>query len=374
MKKNILIVAGETSGDIHGANLIDNLKKLRPGIFFFGIGGQRMEAQGVSLVSNIEKLSIIGIAEIFSKAGHVYSAYKKVMQKVRNVRPDLAILIDYPGFNLRLARSLKKRGIPVIYYITPQVWAWGKSRIYTIKKNIDKALVILKFEERLFRSFGIDATFVGHPLLDRGEAFGQISKKHSESDRKRFTIALLPGSRESEVKRMLPVMLKTADIIVKQKHARFLLLKSSGVSEKIYRSILHKSLVKIDSLKDDTHGCLSQSDFIFTSSGTATLESAIVERPMLIIYKTSFLTALIFKLFANTRDIGLVNIIAGKRVAPEVLQYDATPKNLAKRILSIISSKSALEKQTSELKKVKNSLGTPGASLRAARIINDFLK
>jgi lipid-A-disaccharide synthase len=373
MKKNILIVAGETSGDMHAANLIANLKKLKPGLFFFGIGGPRMESEGVNLLERMEHLSIIGVSEVFRKIGHVHRAYKKVMHKVRGISTDLAILIDYPGFNLALAKSLKKRKIPVIYYITPQVWAWGKQRIRLIKKYVDKAIVIFKFEEELFRKYGIDAMFVGHPLLDRERGESPLDKKSLELEEKKLTIALLPGSRESEVKNMLPVMIKAAGLILKQKDAQFVLLKSSGVGEDIYGKILKKSNLRIPSVKDNTYACLGLSDFVFTSSGTATLESAIMARPMLITYRTSFLTALLFKIFARTRFVGLVNIIAGRRVAPEILQYDATPERLAREILSLTSSKEEMEKQVNSLRWVKQTLGAPGASLRAARVIESFL-
>lgn len=373
MIKNILIIAGETSGDIHAANLIKNLKTLNPNLRFSGIGGRKMQKEGVNLVATIEKLSIIGVSEIFSKLKHIRNAYKKVMDTVEKTPPDAVVLIDYPGFNLAIAKTLKKKGFRIIYYITPQVWAWGGSRIHLIKKYIDRAIVILKFEEDLFRSHGINATFVGHPLLDIAKTGAVLDKKPLGLEEGRVVIALLPGSREAEIKRMLPVMLKTASLISKQKNVQFVLLESSGVDEKIYKGILEKSGLGIAIVKDNTYGCLSIADFIFISSGTATLESAIMEKPMLITYKTSFLTAFFFKLFARTRFIGLVNIIAEKEIVPEILQYDAKPKMLASTILSIISSDEKLEEQIQNLRQVKHLLGTSGASLRAARIVERSL-
>lgn len=372
-KKNILIIAGEASGDIHAANLITALKGLSGNLFFFGIGGARMDASGVNLVERMEKLSIIGVSEVFQKIIHVRRAYKKIVDRARGLSPDVAILVDYPGFNLLVAKALKKMGIPVIYYITPQVWAWGKRRIHRIKKYVDKAIVIFKFEEVLFRKYGIDATFVGHPILDKKVFSKPPDKKSLNLDEKKPTIALLPGSRESEVKNMLPVMIKASRLLLRQKDAQFVLLKSSGVDEDIYGKILKEQNFRAPSVKDDTYCCLGLSDFVFTSSGTATLESAIMERPMLITYKTSFLTAILFKIFAKIRFIGLVNIIAGRMVSPEILQYDATPERLAAQILSIVSSREKMDEQINSLRQVKSSLGTPGASLRAARIINDLL-
>ncbi len=373
MTKYILVSAGEVSGDIHAANLIKKLKELNPNLCFFGIGGKRMEQAGVELVERMDKFSIVGVWEALIELGNIHKIYKKITEKIRIEKPDIAILIDYPGFNLTLARELKKRGIKTVYYITPQIWAWGGLRIHLFKKYIDKAIVILKFEEELFKKYGIDAAFVGHPLLDR-EPEIRLDKKSLNLDKEKFTIALLPGSREREVKKLLSLMLKTAEFISREKEVQFVLLKNSAVDEKIYDESLKKSNLRITKILDDTYGCLSISDFVFVSSGTATLESAIMEKPMLITYKTSLFTALLFKFFARTSWIGLVNIIAEREIAPEILQYDAKPKYLASQILSIISSKEKMEKQVQDLRQVKCVLGTAGASLRAARIINDFIK
>jgi len=373
MKKNILIIAGETSGDIHASNLIKNLKTLSAELSFFGIGGKRMLKEGVTLIEDIEKLSIIGVSEIFAKLKYIRRAYKKVIAFTEKTPPDVVILVDYPGFNLAIAKALKRKGLKIIYYITPQVWAWGESRICTIKKYVDKAIVILKFEEDLFKSHKIDATFVGHPLLDIAKVDVLPDKKSLGLDKERLVMALLPGSRESEIKRLLPVMLKTAKLISKEENFQFLLLQSSDVSEKVYEKILERSDLRPAIIKDNTYACLGLSDFVFTSSGTATLETAIMERPMLITYKTSFLTALFFKIFARTSLIGLVNIIAEREIVPEILQYDAKPKRLASEIIKIISSDDKIIEQIQNLRQVKHLLGTPGASLRAARIIERAL-
>ena len=374
MKKTILITAGEASGDTHAANLVKNLKKLNPDLNFFGIGGKKMQNAGVELVERMEKLSIIGIFEVFAKLKEIRLVYKKITDRIAKTPPDIAILVDYPGFNLTLAKLLKKRKVPVVYYITPQVWAWWKSRIYTIKKCVNKAIVILKFEEDLFKEYGIDATFVGHPLLDREIPEVPVDRKSLKLDADKFTIALLPGSRESEINNMLPVMLETARLILKEKDAQFILLKSSSVGEDTYSKILHNIKLPVAVVKDNVCGCLSVSDFVFITSGTATLESAAMERPMLITYKTSFITSLLFKIFAKTPFIGLVNIIAKRKIVPEILQYDARPERLAREILTIISSKEKLEKQVQNLRWVKSMLGTSGASLRAARIVNELTK
>lgn len=372
MIKHILVSAGEVSGDIHAANLVKKLKELNPKLDFFGIGGEKMEQAGVELIERMDKFSIVGIWEALIELGNIRKIYKKIIEEIGIKKPDMAILIDYPGFNLMLAKELKKRGIKTIYYITPQVWAWGGFRIHLLKKYIDKAIVILKFEEELFKKYGIDAVFVGHPLLDRKPEI-RLNKKSLNLDEEKFTIALLPGSRQSEVRKLLPLMLKTAEFISRKKEVQFVLLKNSVVDDKIYDGELKKSNLRITKILDDSYGCLSISDFVFLASGTATLESAIMEKPMLITYKTSFLTAILFKFFAKTRRLGLVNIIAEREIVPEILQYDAKPKYLASGILSIISSKEKMEKQVQDLRQVKSVLGTAGASLRAARIIESSI-
>jgi lipid-A-disaccharide synthase len=372
MPRSILITAGEASGDLHASHLIRDLKYINANLYFYGLGGKRMREAGVELIENMEKgLSIIGVSEIFAQMGHIRALFKNLERKIAENPPDLAILVDYPGFNLVLAKMLKKKGIPVVYYITPQVWAWGKFRIRFMRKYIHKAIVILRFEEELFKKYGVDATFVGHPLLDH--AVNENARESYGVSDYAPTVALLPGSRVSEVKRMLPLMLKTARRILDEKLVEFILLKSTSVSDEIYREILAGHKVSVTEIRGDTYGCLAASDFVFTCSGTATLECAIMERPMLITYKTSFLTSFLFKLFARTRYIGLVNVIAGRQVAPEILQYDANPRRLADVILSIISSEERMEEQVRELRLLKRTLGSPGASRRAAQIIDNIL-
>ena len=375
MKDNILIVTGETSGDIHAANLVKSLNRIDSNLNFFGMGGKRMEEVGVELTERMERLSIIGVAEIFTKLKEIRSAFKKIMAKVESHPPKVAILIDYPGFNLTLAKMLKRKGVFVVYYITPQVWAWGGFRIHFIKKFVDKAIVILKFEEDLFKKYGIDATFVGHPILDSLKSDIKVDREKYKLTDGKMTVALLPGSRESEVKRILPLMVETAGRLIQKKDVQFVLLKTSSVDENIYTDVLKNLKFPIALMKDKTQECLAMSDFIFLSSGTATLECAIMERPMLITYRITFSTFLLFKIFSRIGNtIGLVNIIAGRSIVPEIAQYDASPDSLTKGILSIISSKNKMDEQVRCLREVKQTLGSPGVSLRAAHIVEEIIK
>lgn len=373
MKKRILISAGESSGDLHAANLIKELNLLNPSLEYFGIGCDKMESMGVRILERMDSLSIVGVWEVFSKLKFIRNLFEKFNKEISKGRVDLAILVDYPGFNLILAKMLKKRNIPCIYYITPQIWAWGAWRIKALRRYIKKALTILKFEEDLLKQNRIDATFVGHPLIDEHYEFipTRDAKSSLGLNPDIFAIALLPGSRDLEVERMLPVMLKTAGLIKKAKDVQFIISQSPNVDEKIYKRICKGFDARL--VNSNIYKSLNAADFVFASSGTVTLQAAIAEKPMLITYITSSFTYLLGKIFVKIPYLGLVNIIAKKFIVPEMLQYEARPKRLAQKILQIISSENEMNNMRGELRRVKNSLGSPGASKRAAQIINKIL-
>lgn len=374
MTKRILISAGESSGDLHASILIRELKKINPNLEFFGLGCDKMEKEGVRLLERMDSLSIVGVWEIVAKLKFIKNLFKKLADEVSKEKADLAVLIDYPGFNLILARMLKSRGIPCVYYITPQFWAWGTWRIIFFKRYIKKAITILKFEEDFLKERGIDAAFVGHPLLDEHlELFACGDAKSAFGlNPDKFVIALLPGSRDLEVKRMLPVMIETARFLKGAKDVQFIISQSPNVDKKIFEDNIPKDF-DAPLVKGDIYKVLCAADFALTSSGTITLQLAIAEKPMLITYITSLSTYILAKIFVKTADIGLVNIIAKKTIVPEILQHKAKPRRLADEILRIISSPSEMMSMESDLRKVKQSLGTSGASKRAAEIINNFL-
>ncbi len=372
MKKNILIIAGEPSGDMRGGEVLGELKKLLPDVSFWGIGGDRMEREGVELIEHVRKLSIVGVWEAVKKLSIIREQYRNVIDNVRKRKPTLAILVDYPGFNLKLARFLHRSNIPVVYYIVPQVWAWGSWRIRSLKNYVDKALVLFDFEQRLLKEHGIDCEFVGHPLVDKAPS--PITPDHPSTSlgTGELTIALLPGSRESEILNMLPTMLDAAEKIREcREDARFIVAENSNVGRALYDSALarHGGL-SISRLTDDTFACLDRCDFAIVTSGTATLETAIMEKPMVIVYRTSPLTYVLARAFKRTPFIGLANIIAGKEIAPELLQKDLTPEKLSGKTLEIINDDSRMRQATEELRKVKHSLGEKGASRRAAEAIS----
>jgi len=368
MNKNILIVAGEPSGDIRAGELLKELNKIMPGCSFWGIGGDMMEAQGVELTEHIRNLSLVGIWEIVLNLKKIFTQYKKLTKNILKRKPDMAILIDYPGFNLKIARFLHKQKIPVVYYVIPQVWAWGKNRVKTLKTSVDKSLVLFDFEKKFLEQYGASAEFTGHPLMDK---VPENIKEKTSSD---YTIALLPGSRKLEINNMLPEMLATIPRLKKDiPNLKVILAESSNIPKSLYQKALSQYPdVEIEHIRDNTFEALSKSNFAIVTSGTATLETAITDTPMIVTYKGSALSALIFFTFVRVPHIGLVNIIAGKTIVPELLQWNATSEKMYKTITGIINNENVLNEMKTNLKKVKNSLGEKGASKKAAQAIARF--
>ena len=375
--KNILIVSGEPSGDLHASNLVKDLKSLKPDIKFFGLGGNLCKEAGVEIDFDITKLAVVALVDVWKNIFTIGRVFKGLLKKVDLKKCDLAILVDYPGFNLRLAKELKKRNIPVIYYISPQVWAWAPERIEIIKKCVAKILVFFKFEEDLYKKNGINAEFVGHPLLETVRpslSKDEILKKYNLADTKKI-IALLPGSRAMEVKMLLKIMLGTAKKISKDmKDVRFVVVKYRGLSSELYEKIVKDSGVEIKMIEGDVHNILAAADFAIVASGTATLETAIIGTPFIITYKTGLINYIAYKIVAKIKVLGLVNVISGKVIVPEFLQYDATPEKLARASLDILNNPAKKAAMLSDLKAVKNSLGTPGARARAAKAILPYLQ
>ncbi len=404
MPKRIMIIAGESSGDFHSASLIRALKKINPGIEIAGIGGERMRQAGAEIYFDISGLSIIGFTDVLKNIKKIKTLFNNLLEKIDAHPPAAVVLVDYPGFNLKLAKELKKRQIPVIYYISPQIWAWWKGRIKTIKQFVDKMIVVFKFEEALYKDCGIDVSFVGHPLLEN--AYPAVSREDFLSklglSPQKQTIGLVPGSRKMEVERILPILLESAKLI-KQKlpQAQFALLKARGIADEVFTKVIARSGIspvviarsaatkqsplEIASAsprndecscavcENQTYDFLESCDFALVASGTATLETAIMQKPMIVVYKVSFLNWLIARQLIKLPFIGLVNVVAQKLIVPEFIQYKAKPRLIAEKTLEILNSQEALTTVKSELGKVREKLGTSGASQRAAQIISCFI-
>ena len=363
--RNVLIVAGEPSGDLIAGELLGPLKSELPGTSFWGIGGRRMAAEGVELVERIENLSVVGITEFVRKLRLIPRQYYGLLAEVRVRRPEAAILVDYPGFNLKLAKPLRRLGIPVIYYVIPQVWAWGGFRTAILRRHVDKAFVLFRFEKELLDREGVDCEFVGHPIVDRVIEAGPWEERSLAGE---IVVGLLPGSRRSEVTDLLPRMLDAAAILARARGARFVLGESSSVDSSIYDSLLAgRGDLAVRRLRDETLACLRESDFVIVASGTATLEAAAARRPMIVTYRSALLNAPGRRLVLKTPYLGLVNIVGGREIVPELIQRDATGEKMAAEILALVNDPHRVEEMRKELRRVTDSLGPPGASRRAAR-------
>jgi len=375
--RHLMIIAGELSGDIHAAALIRELRRRNPGLSFSGLGGPHMAEQGVSLYADMTRFSIIGFTEIFRHLFHLKALFNLIVRKCRETRPDAVILVDYPGFNLQLAKELKQQGFRVIYYIAPKAWAWNEGRVTVIKKYVDRLLIIFEFEKAFYAKHGYTADFVGNPLLDHIHV---TTSRHDLLRSKGLhpaapTIGLIPGSRKNEIRSLLPVMLEAATIIREQiPRAQFLVSQSPHLDDAVISHCINNSDIPVTVIKGGFHNCIHACDICLTASGTATLETAILKKPMVIIYKTAWLTALLARLVLKIKWVGLPNIIAGKAIVPECIQHGATPKKIADALLAIYTDPFKMETTINALNDMTKTLGGPGAAGRAADIILNSIK
>jgi len=367
--KKIMIVCGESSGDLHGSYLVSELFKLRPELNVFGIGGKQMRRQGFSAFLKSEDLSFMGITDVLANLKTISAAKKMAQNAVKDLKPDLLILIDYPGFNLRLAEFAKKHNIKVLYYISPKFWAWNFKRIEKIKKFTDHVSLIFPFEKKIYNEFNIPSTFVGNPLLDY-----EIPSKKIRDFSKISTfpiVGLLPGSRKGEVRKHLETILESALEISKEfERVKFVVSFACKGEETFFYSLVktYENLIDIEVETESVYNVFEKSDFLIAASGTVTLEAAVSGVPMLIMYKVSLITYFSGKLLVKTPYIGLASIIAGREVIPEFIQGAATPKKLKNAVVYYLKEKDAYEKMIKDLKEVKSMLGNKGVAERTSRI------
>ena len=379
MDKTIFIIAGEPSADMHGAHLVKELKSRSSNLKIYGIGSTNMRQQGVSVFVDLAQYAVIGFLEVLRHYPIYKNAFNLTLKKIKELSPEAIILIDYPGFNLRLAKRIRKDfpHLKIIYYISPQIWAWGGRRILLIKKIVDHMIVLFEFEKKLYQKNNIPVTFTGHPLLDSMQNIkpDETLRKQLNLKNNDIIIGILPGSREVEVKRLLPVMLESAKIIhEKLPNIKFVLIKG----EHIKQSFIDKTLnffpgLPIYVAKNNRYNHLKLCSFAWVCSGTATLETAILEVPMLIVYKTSFITWLISKMLIELPYIGLINVIAGKKIVEELIQFKATPQNISRYSVEILKDKNRRIKICNDIITAKQKLGNPGANSKAAHAISSLL-
>ncbi|MFP3870182.1 MAG: lipid-A-disaccharide synthase [Syntrophobacteria bacterium] len=376
MSKKVLITAGEASGDLHGANLVKAMRDAEPSISFRGVGSGYMREAGVQLLWDAAEMSVVGLSEVARHLGIILKVFRKVRATLRTWCPDLVILIDYPEFNLLVAAKAKKLGIPVMYYISPQIWAWRPGRIKTIRKRVDRMVVILPFEEVLYQESGVDASFVGHPLLDvvkvRDEK--QLQRSHDARAGQRRLVGLLPGSRYSELRALLPLMLDAARIVAEQMpEVHFLVSCAPTVQRQQVDSYIKATDLPLTVIQRNTHDAIQMCEMVVAASGTVTLETAILGTPLVVVYKVHPLTYWFGKRLVRVKHVALVNLVAGEAVVPELLQHDATAERIAGEVLAIVNNPKRLAWMRERLSEVREKLGCPGASGRAAAIAIELM-
>lgn len=367
----ILIVTGEASGDVHGANLAKALKALDPDLSLLGVGGSRMQAAGVELVQGISQLDVMGLIGPSSVRALIHRVLR--VRRILQEEPlDLVVLIDNPGLNFHFARIAKKAGRRVVYYIAPQLWAWRPRRMKWIQRRVDHVLVILPFEEELYRRAGVSCTFVGHPLLD------EVAPSYDRAElRKRFgfdapgpVIGLLPGSREGEVRALLPIMLQAvAKLAGAHPGLRSVVAQAPSIRDGLIEELSPAADMNVRVVRDQANEVMVAADLLLVASGTATLQAAVIGTPLVITYRVSWFTYWIARWLIRVRWIGLVNIVAGRGIVPELIQQEATPGRLREEATRLLSDETAYNEMRAALRAVRASLGAPGASQRAAAVI-----
>ena len=375
--KKILLVAGEVSGDLHGSHLVQAIRSVDPEIRFFGVGGEGLEKVGMKILYPSQSLSVVGITEVFFKLGAVLKALQGLKKSMDRERPDLVILIDFPDFNLRLAKIAHRRGIPILYYISPQVWAWRPKRIHLIARLVTKMIVLFPFEVPLYEAVGVDVDWVGHPLLDtvkptlsKERAFQQFGL-----DPNRRTIGLLPGSRIHEIERLLPPLLASAHLLQQEiPDLQFVIPLAPGLPKTLLTPWMENISVPLKIVEGFTYDVMNLSELLIAASGTVTLEGAILGKPMIIIYKVSLLSSWVARALVRLDHIGLVNLVAEKEIAPELLQKDANPQRISGEALRILRDPLLSRKMVESMGEVRQKLGEPGAAQRAAHITLSLLK
>jgi lipid-A-disaccharide synthase len=371
-----MIIAGEASGDLHGANLVNAMQDLHPRLFFFGIGGRAMRRVGVRTVIDGEALAVVGITEVFSKIPFIKKCLALSRQMLRELRPDLLILIDFPDYNLRVARAAKQLGIRVLYYISPQIWAWRPGRVKTIGRLVNHMAVILPFEADFYRRHNIPVTFVGHPLLDT--PISGDAKYAPDMMQGGLTVGLLPGSRSKEVKQHLDPLLQAAGLLAgRHGRLRFLLSAAPSVGFEQFEHSLQrlKGSLPLEIVRDsDGATCvINNSDLVVAASGTVTLQTALAAKPMVIIYKVSPTSFLLARLLVRVKHVGLINLLAERKLVPELLQADVTPSKIADTVSEMIQSPARLRDISNKLRHTCRKLGKPGASIRTAGVALSLL-
>ncbi len=370
--KSIFIVAGEQSGDLHGSGLLKELKAQYPGeLIFNGLGGDLMVKEGLNALHHIKELAAVGFIDVIKKYGFFKKVIKDSAEFVKQNNPDAVILIDYPGFNIRFTEELRKfYNKKIIYYISPQLWAWHEKRVYKIKKFIDKMLVVFPFEVEFYKKFGVDAEYTGHPLVKRIGKFLDENQQEQKPPGAVKTITILPGSRKDEIKHHLPVLIETLKKLSSEFELKVNISKAPSVNETVFDDF-REDIKNYNLSSESVYSLVLNSDLVLTKAGTSTMECSLIGTPYLIFYKTFTTNYYLLKPVVKIDNIGIANIIAGENIVKEFIQNDFTPENLARESKEILTNENYRDKMIAKLKSIWDILGNKDASFNAAKIIID---
>lgn len=376
--KKIMIMSGEASGDLHGANLAREIWKQDPAIAIYGVGSKQMQRAGVRMLADAKEISVVGITEVLTHLRVIYRVYAILKRFLKHERPDLLVLIDFPDFNIMLGKAAQRLGIPVLYYISPQVWVWRKGRIKTIARLVKAMIVVFPFEVTLYENAGVDVRFVGHPLTDVVQS--DLTKEQAKSafglDASRRTIALLPGSRKSELTHLLPDMLAAAKILsTRFQDLQFILPVAPTLELSFVHTFVEQCGVSVRVVEGRVYDVLRASDAAIVTSGTATLETGLMAIPMVIVYRISAITYYIVSrlVHAGLKHVGLVNIVADELLVPELIQEQSTPQHMADAVARMLIDPVYYDEIRVGLDRVRKRLGDAGASSRAAAVVRELL-
>jgi lipid-A-disaccharide synthase len=389
-REELLVVAGEASGDLHGARLLTELRRLVPGIGAFGLGGGELRAAGLEAIADSSEVAVVGIVEVLKVLPRIRQVFGALLAEVDRRRPRAAVLIDFPDFNLRLARRLARRGIPVIYYISPQVWAWRRGRVRTIARRVDRMLVLFAFEVDFYRRSGVPAVHVGHPLVDevpRLPSAWDRAPASADAAAEPLRLALLPGSRRSEVEALLPVMLEAAARLATTMPIAVTLIRAPGIPEALLARYVEQARRRREAggaagagpappvrvVSDDRFGAIADSHLALCASGTATLEVGLLGTPMIVLYRLAWWTYVLARLLVRLPNFAMVNLVLGREVVPELLQGEAEPERIAAEASRLLRDGEARARLRAGLAELRPRLGEGGASARAAWQVAEML-
>lgn len=374
-KNKLMIITGEVSGDLIGAALIRELKSLKSDLKITGIGGDRMQSEGMELRYHTDQMAFLGFVEVIKHLPFIRKVQKKLIDVIKKEKINCVVLIDYPGFNLSIAKKLKPLGVKIIYYVSPQLWAWAKGRVKKVRKLVDKMLVVFPFEVEFYKKENVNVDYVGHPLVERINQYKFLTRDEFFSkfniDREKKILLVMPGSRKQEVKAIFPEIIIAADRLAQQFNLQVVVARSKNIDATFLRQ--NSGSEKFITIEDHNYELMKYSHFGIIKSGTSTLEAGYFALPMIVVYKTNPLTYLIGKQLVKLDRIGMVNILLDEMVVPELIQSEANPVNIFNTASKILSDNQAYENIKHKLGSVKEKLGSDGASQKAARSILEIL-